>query len=71
MALAHPLPPGPLDIIGDVHGELGALEALLAHLAEAGRTEQRHLVFVGDLVDRGSWSVEVILTALAFKCELP
>ncbi len=23
----------------------------------------------GDLVDRGSWSVEVILIALAFKCE--
>ena len=60
MALAHPLPPGPLDIIGDVHGELGALEALLAHLAEAGRTEQRHLVFVGDLVDRGPDSLGVV-----------
>ena len=27
-----PLPEGPLDVVGDVHGELDALRALLAHL---------------------------------------
>jgi serine/threonine-protein phosphatase 5 len=31
-------------------------------------TETHALLMNGDLVDRGSWSIEVILTALAFKC---
>jgi hypothetical protein len=50
------LPAGPLDIVGDVHGELDALRALLGHLgydAEGGHPEGRTLVFVGDLCDRG------------------
>lgn len=51
-----------LDIIGDVHGEISALNALLEHLGydEVGsHPEDRKLVFVGDLVDRGenSWAV--------------
>lgn len=57
------LPDGPLDIVGDVHGEL---DALLALLAVAGYDEQgrhpdgRHLVFLGDLVDRGPDSPGVV-----------
>ena len=47
------------DIVGDVHGELSALLALLAELGYERRSgawrapEGRGLVFVGDLVDRG------------------
>jgi hypothetical protein len=47
---------GPLDIIGDVHGEITILERLLAHLGydSDGHSESnRSLVFLGDLVDRG------------------
>ena len=58
-----PLPEGPLDVIGDVHGELDALHALLAHLgydADGGHPDGRHLVFVGDLCDRGPDSPGVI-----------
>lgn len=37
-----------------------------------GEPNENHcLLMNGDLVDRGSWSIEVILTALAFKCEYP
>lgn len=42
----------------------------LLHLYSlTGRPTDKHcLLMNGDLVDRGSWSVEVILCALAFKC---
>jgi hypothetical protein len=58
-----PLPEGPLDVVGDVHGELDALRALLAHLgydAHGRHPDDRHLVFVGDLCDRGHDSPGVI-----------
>jgi hypothetical protein len=54
--LVRPLPDGPLDVVGDVHGEVEALAALLARLGYApdgAHPEGRRLVFVGDLVDRG------------------
>lgn len=60
--LIQPLPAGPLDIIGDVHGELDALLALLGRLGVdlSTNTVERPLVFVGDLVDRGPDSVGVV-----------
>lgn len=61
------LPDGPLDIVGDVHGELDALTSLLTHLgysAKPGRGYRhpagRKLVFVGDLIDRGPDSPGVV-----------
>lgn len=54
--LVQPLPDGPLDVVGDVHGHLAELHELLARLGydEEGRhPDGRRLVFVGDLVDRG------------------
>lgn len=54
---------GPLDVIGDVHGEIGALGALLGHLgyADDGRhPDGRRAVFVGDLCDRGPDSPAVL-----------
>lgn len=55
-SLVAPLPEGPLDIVGDVHGEWDALQQLLAHLgynSDGAHPEGRTLVFVGDLCDRG------------------
>lgn len=66
-SLIKPLFEGPIDIIGDVHGELEALTALLFRL---GYSEQgvhpsgRRLVFVGDLCDRGPDSPGVIRTVM-------
>ncbi|KAI9461247.1 phosphoprotein phosphatase [Lactarius psammicola] len=49
-----------IDVIGDVHGQF-----FDSHLMD-------HILLMnGDLVDRGSWSVEVILTAFALKWLFP
>lgn len=53
---------GPLDVIGDIHGEWGALRQLLNHLGYDQYGEHpsgRTLVFIGDLCDRGPDSPEV------------
>jgi len=63
MSLVQHLPDGPLDIVGDIHGEIAALQQLLAHLGYdgAGRhAEGRRLVFVGDFCDRGPDSPAVL-----------
>ena len=60
--LIEPLPAGPIDIIGDVHGEADALLALLGRLGcdTSTCTVERPLVFVGDLIDRGPDSPAVV-----------
>ncbi|QCB47903.1 metallophosphoesterase [Hydrogenophaga sp. PAMC20947] len=66
MGLVQTLPDGPLDIVGDIHGEFEALCALLEHLGydENGQHAQgRTLVFVGDLCDRGPDSPAVFSLA--------
>lgn len=58
-----PLPSAPLDLLGDIHGELSALEALLAAAGydpDGNHPDGRHLVFLGDLVDRGPDSPGVV-----------
>ncbi|WP_225783980.1 metallophosphoesterase [Xenophilus sp. Marseille-Q4582] len=62
-SLVAALPGGPLDLVGDVHGELAALESLLAaagYDADGHHPDGRHLVIVGDLVDRGPDSPGVV-----------
>ena len=62
-SLIQPLPNGPIDIVGDVHGEIDALQTLLGHLgydAEGRHPSDRRLVFVGDLVNRGPDSPAVV-----------
>lgn len=66
MSLIQALPDGPLDIIGDIHGEFQALTALLQHLgydAQGRHPQGRTLVFVGDFCDRGPDSPAVLALA--------
>lgn len=58
------------DIIGDIHGEIGALERLLRHLDYrhvdwTWRHPERKALFLGDLIDRGPRSREVVATVRA------
>src|SRR5699024_7346420 len=69
MQLIQQLPTNPLDIVGDVHGEIDALNALLQRLgydAMGNHPQKRKLVFVGDLIDRGPNSPKVIETVQRF-----
>lgn len=43
-------------IIGDIHGQLDALEALIAKAPEHARR-----IYLGDIIDRGSKSIEALL----------
>ena len=68
MALYETLFDGPIDIIGDVHGEITALRLLLYKLGydESGRHRAgRRLVFLGDIVDRGPDSPGVVEAVMA------
>ena len=55
------LPEQPLVIIGDIHGEVEALDALLDRINHDPTLRNRRLVFIGDLCDRGPDSVGVIM----------
>jgi hypothetical protein len=64
---------GPVDVAGDVHGEIDALLMLMGHPGydETGHHPAgRRLVFVGDLTDRGPDSpavVDLVTDLLASK----
>ncbi len=62
-SLVRPMFDGPVDIVGDVHGEIDALNSLLSHLgydSNGAHPDGRRLVFLGDLTDRGPDSPAVV-----------
>ena len=62
--IIQPMFEGPIDIVGDIHGELGALRELMSHLgydSDGRHGDNSHLIFVGDLCDRGPDSPGVAL----------
>jgi len=55
---------GPVAVIGDVHGQTEKLASILEQLAAQPDFQQRWIVFIGDLVDRGADSRGTIDTVL-------
>lgn len=62
-SLVRELFSGPLDIVGDIHGEIDALRSLMSVLGygpNGVHPSGRRLVFIGDLSDRGPDSPAVL-----------
>jgi hypothetical protein len=62
-SLVRELFSGPLDIVGDIHGEIDALRSLMSVLGyetNGAHPSGRRLVFIGDLSDRGPDSPAVL-----------
>ena len=52
---------GAVWFVGDVHGDLLALESALQHIERSGEPENTRIVFLGDLFDDGRHGAEVVL----------
>jgi len=57
----------PLNILGDIHGQFSDL----LHYFEMGKVEESSYLFLGDYVDRGKQSLEVMILLLALKVKRP
>jgi len=58
----------PITIFGDLHGQFYDLQAMLGDLKSLGNIQ---LLFLGDYVDRGSFSCEVVFFVVFFKNFVP
>ena len=60
--------PAPVTVVGDIHGQFYDLHHMLT---EIGRIGELNYIFLGDYVDRGMFSTEVITLLYALKVCFP
>jgi protein phosphatase len=58
----------PIYLIGDIHGNIFDLVRILIHLP---RPPEAHILFLGDYVDRGDYSVQVLMLLFALMLTFP
>lgn len=67
-------PVGEALVIGDLHGDLAALKKILERskiISRLEKSENVHLIFLGDYGDRGAYSIEVYYVILSLKLLYP
>ena len=57
--------------VGDVHGALHKLQSLIARCEAHADGRPRKYVFLGDYIDRGPQSADVVRLLVALQAEMP
>ena len=62
-----PRPAQPICLIGDIHGRIDLLDAMLKRIAQEPNANQARIIILGDMVDRGPHSAAVLQRLYAMQ----